>query len=134
MVRFLIIFVALLLLTGIGVSLFGSDWGQGDYWDHHGIFLLAALTFFPRLALLISSIPFGGFFYWLGFFFCPHLLVAVLATINYAASNPVLVTFAWLVALGGESTEKYYIQRKVVRPKGRVIDVEAVEVNRRELS
>ena len=34
-----------------------------------------------------------------------------------AEVNPVLVVIAWLVALGGESTEKCWVQRRASRPE-----------------
>jgi len=83
-----------------------------NFWDHHGIFFLVAITFFPRLTLIFSSVPFGGFFWWLGFFFMPRLLVAILATMTYLDSNPVLVYISWVVALFGEVFEKIGLRKK----------------------
>ena len=56
--------------------------------------------------------PSGGLLWWLGFIFVPRVLVALLATISYWKQNPVLVVIAWLVALGGESTEKSMLGRR----------------------
>ncbi len=84
-----------------------------DFWDHHGIFFLIFITFFPRLTLLFSSVPFGGLFWWFGFVIAPRILVAILATVTYFSSNPVLVIIAWVVALSGESGEKYYVKNRV---------------------
>lgn len=133
MLRFLMIFIFLSVLMSVGVAYLDMPISRENYWDYHGFFLLIFLTFFPRLALLFSSIPFGGFFWWLGFIFVPRYLVAILATVNYWHRNPILVCIAWLVALGGESSEKYFIQRrvKVQRYKhttGDVIDVEAQDI------
>lgn len=134
MIRFFLIFIFLSVLMTLGLSFFDWDLGTGNYWNHHGVLLLVFLSFFPRLALLFSSIPFGGLFWWLGFIFAPHYLVAVLATLNYWHQNPILVSISWLVALGGESTEKYFIKRRVHVRKykytgnGPVIDVDAHEV------
>lgn len=36
----------------------------------------------------------------------PRFLIAYLATVAYWQTNPILVVIAWLVALGGESSEK----------------------------
>src|SRR3989338_8701625 len=113
MLRFLMIFIFLSVLMSVGVAYLDMPISRENYWDYHGFFLLIFLTFFPRLALLFSSIPFGGFFWWLGFIFVPRYLVAILATVNYWHRNPILVCIAWLVALGGESSEKYFIQRRV---------------------
>ena len=110
-----------------------------SYWDKHGIVLLFFLALTPRLALFFSSIPFGGLLWWVGFFFCPRYLIAALATVNYWHSNPFLVAFSWLMALGGETSEKYYIQKRFTthrsspertyqRPSqdGQVIDIEPI--------
>lgn len=133
MLRFIIFFLILVLVNAAAVSLLGLDYGDVSYWQRHGVFLLIFLALFPRLTLLFSSIPFGGLFWWLGFIFAPRYLIALLATVTYWQTNPILVTFAWLVAVGGESTEKYYIRRRVVRyddrSSGPVIDVSARDLN-----
>lgn len=125
MKRFLLIFIALCVFSVL-FSFLGLDLRYENYWQYHGFLLLVFLAFFPRLALLFSSIPFGGLFWWLGFFFFPRYLIAILATVNYWHGNPLLVTLSWFIAIGGESTEKYYIKRKVYRGRNdNVIDVEA---------
>ncbi len=86
-----------------------------DFWDVHGIIFLVFMFFFPRFTLFFSSVPFGGIFWWLGFFFAPRLLVAILATTVYWASNPILVIISWFWALSGESFEKYTVRKRVVR-------------------
>lgn len=81
---------------------------QIDFFTAHpdySALLLLGLALFPRITLLVSSIATGGFFWWLGWLFAPHLLVAILATMTYWDTNPILVVFAWLFALGGSSTE-----------------------------
>jgi hypothetical protein len=118
---FKIVFI-FLALTGAATLLMNhSDirLGNTNFWDEHGIFFLIFITLFPRLTLLFSTVPFGGFFWWLGFIFTPRILVAILATIAYWQQNPILVLISWLVALGGESGEKFYISSKtnVYRPK-----------------
>ncbi len=135
MKNFLITFIGL-CVTSVLLSLLGFDLMHYNYWHEHGFFLLIFLAFFPRLTLLFSSIPFGGIFWWLGFIFCPRYLVALLATVNYWHRNPILVTFAWLIAIGGESTEKYYIRRRVYYyrkdeiAKEDIIDVEAEPIDK----
>ena len=99
--------------TLIAIGVFDVELSKENYWDYHGVWLLICLTFFPRLALLFSSIPFGGIWWWLGLIFCPHYLVAILATIHYWPKNVFLVTVAWCVALSGEVFEKYFIKRTV---------------------
>jgi hypothetical protein len=103
-----------------------------DFWVHHGILFLIFITVFPRLTLLFSGVATGGLLWWLGFVFAPRILVAILATITYGASNPVLVIISWFVALSGESGEKYFMRRRVnyvryrqappTKPSGEVID------------
>lgn len=80
-----------------------------DFWDVHGWIFLIAITFIPRITLLVSVIMFnmvsGGLFWWLGFLVTPHLLVAILATTYYWHTNPVLCVASWFVALAGTGTE-----------------------------
>jgi len=126
----LLTFVSLCVISVV-IGMIGVNLLDHNYWNYHGAFLLVFLTLFPRLTLLFSSIPFGGFFWWLGFVFCPRYLVALLATFNYWNANPFLVTLAWFVVIGGEGTEKYYIRRQVYYSSGNqlrdddVIDVKA---------
>jgi len=108
----IILFLALTGATTILMGAFDVDFGLANYWDVHGAFFLIFIALFPRLTLLFSSIPFGGFFWWLGLIFTPRLLVAVLATISYWNSNWILVIISWVLVLGGESSEKYYIIKK----------------------
>jgi hypothetical protein len=77
-----------------------------NYFERHGLFFLIFLSFFPRLSLLFSSVPFGGIFWWLGFIFCPRILVSSLATVVYGHTNPVLVFLSWVIAIMGEIFEK----------------------------
>jgi hypothetical protein len=71
-----------------------------DFFNDHGIFILICLAIFPRLTLLFASFAFGGWLWWLGWIFTPHLLVAILS-IPYYDSNPVLVIIAWCIAFCG---------------------------------
>ncbi len=100
--------------------------GIENYWDNHGVWFLIFITMFPRLTLLFSSVPFGGFFWWLGFFFAPRILVAILATVSYWEQNPVLVVISWLMAIGGESGEKVVVRNRydVVKRGGNVFEAE----------
>lgn len=86
---------------------------MSNFWDHHGIFFLIFITLFPRLTLLFSSVATGGILWWIGFIFAPRLLVAILATLNYWQTNPILVVASWIVALSGESGEKRFVTRSV---------------------
>lgn len=102
----LAIFFILLVATSVMMDMMNTKFGTVDFFKNHGVFFLIFITIFPRLTLLFSSVAFGGFLWWLGFFFCPRILVASLATVAYFHTNPVLVTIAWIVALGGETLEK----------------------------
>lgn len=108
-------FKVFFVFLGIALSVFllrnefGVAFGTEDFWNHHGLFFLVAIATFPRLTLLFSSVAFGGLFWWAGFFFAPRVLVAGLATLAYWNQNPVLVVISWLVALGGESSEKMVV-------------------------
>lgn len=82
-----------------------------DFFEHHGVITLIFLAIFPRLTLLIASFATGGLLWWLGWIFAPHLLVAFLS-IPYWETNPVLVIFAWLIALGGTSAESRAVRRR----------------------
>lgn len=122
----LAIFVILAAASILAIALLGVELSNENYWNHHGVWLLIFLALFPRLALLFSSIPFGGFFWWLGWIFCPRYLVAILATITYWPTNAFLVTIAWFVALGGEFGEKFVLRRTVRRREihhGNIIDM-----------
>lgn len=106
------IFFLLLVATSVMMDISKTDFGTVDFFAKHGVFFLIFITIFPRLTLLFSSVAFGGFFWWLGFFFCPRILVASLATVAYFHTNPLLVTISWIVALGGETLEKVGIGGK----------------------
>ncbi len=100
------IFFLLLVATSVMMDVSKTDFGTIDFFQKHGLFFLLFITLFPRLTLLFSSVAFGGVFWWLGFIFCPRILVASLATVAYFHTNPVLVVTSWIVALGGETMEK----------------------------
>lgn len=100
------IFFILLVATSVMMDVSKMDFGTVDFFQKHSIFFLLFITLFPRLTLLFSSVASGGFFWWLGFIFCPRILVASLATVSYFHTNPVLVVISWIVALGGETMEK----------------------------
>lgn len=105
--RLIAIFLVLTLVTTIMSDVFQAEFGTINYWQKRGPFFLVFVTFFPRLTLLFSSVVSGGFLWWLGFFFCPRFLVAVLATAAYWNTNPMLVTISWFVAIFGEAIEKW---------------------------
>jgi hypothetical protein len=100
------IFFVLLVATSVMMDVFKTEFGTVDFFSKHHLFFLLFITIFPRLTLLFSSVVTGGFIWWLGFIFCPRVLVASLATVSYFHTNPLLVTISWLVAIGGEVLEK----------------------------
>ncbi len=111
LIKAAIIFLLLIVIHSVLVGYFQLPMGKTDYFTVHGYGLLFAITLFPRLTLLFSSIPFGGIFWWLGFFICPRILVASLATLAYFNTNPLLVVISWMVALSGETWEKNRLQK-----------------------
>jgi len=100
------IFFILLVATSVMMDVFNTEFGTVNFFAKHHIFFLIFITIFPRLTLLFSSVATGGFVWWLGFIFCPRVLVASLATVSYFHTNPILVTLSWLIAIGGEVMEK----------------------------
>lgn len=117
LVKILIIFLLLSLTSSILLKVFHVNFGTINFWDKHGLFFLLFITFFPRLTLFFSSVPFGGLLWWLGFFFCPRLLIAILATLAYWHTNTFLVLCSWFVALSGETSEKYVVHSSYVRTR-----------------
>lgn len=113
--------IIFLAITGASTLLYNYTdvtFGTVDFFTKHGWIFLISIALFPRLTLLVSgllfhSIEFGGFLWWLGFFFAPRILVATLATIAYWQTNQILVILAWLIALGGESSEKIIIRKRM---------------------
>lgn len=129
--------IIFLVLSGISTILYNYTdihFGTIDFFSKHGWIFLFSIALFPRLTLLISgliagSIEFGGFIWWLGFFFAPRILVAALATIAYWQTNPLLVIFAWLIALGGESSEKFVISRRMRNTPHKFSDFEGTTID-----
>lgn len=125
LVRFLVVFALVGVASLVAVQSFGVEFGTSNYWDAHGIGLLIGLALLPRLTLLLSSIATGGLLWWVAWFGAPRMLISVLATITYFESNPTLVVIAWLIALGGESSEKCWLGRRTQAaqvPSARVVE------------
>jgi hypothetical protein len=110
-VKFFLVFFVIAGVTGLLFPQLNIELGHQDYWDKRGVFFLIFMGLFPRLTLLIST-AWGGFLWWLGLIIAPRVLVALMATIAFWNQNPILVTIAWLMAIGGESTEKSFIVRR----------------------
>jgi hypothetical protein len=116
--KIIFIFLAITGATTLLINYTNIEFGHIDYFNKHGWFLLFFLALFPRVTLLFSglllhSIEFGGLLWWGGFFIAPRILVASLATISYWNTNQALVVLAWLIAMGGESSEKIFLKRKM---------------------
>ena len=79
-----------------------------NFWSNHTYIFLLGLSLFPRFTLLFSNIISGSLLFWIGWLFLPRITIAILATIFYSSTNPILVILSWLFALGGESAEKKY--------------------------
>jgi hypothetical protein len=110
--RFIVAFF-IIALGALSLSeFFGVEFGTVSFWKNHGVFFLIFIALFPRLTLLFSSVASGGLVWWLAWIVAPRFLVAVLATHAYAYTNPYLVTFAWLIAFGGESSEKVFVAKR----------------------
>lgn len=124
-VRALITFLAITGAVSLAVHFSEIQFGDVDFWEVHSIWFLIFISFFPRLTLIFSSVPFGGVLWWLGLIFAPRILVATLATVTYWKTNPLLVIISWLIALGGESGEKVMIRRR----SKNYIDADYREVN-----
>jgi len=87
-----------------------------DFWDHHGLLFIVCMFFFPRLTLLFATV-WGSVLWWLGWIFVPRVLAAVLATVMYWESNPLLVILAWVWALCLEPAEKGGVKKSVSRKR-----------------
>jgi hypothetical protein len=131
--KIIIIFLAITGATTLLINYTNIEFGHIDYFTKHGWFFLVFLAFFPRFTLLFSglllnSVEFGGLLWWGGFFLTPRILVATLATISYWNTNQVLVILAWLIALGGESSEKIFIKRNI-RPQAKYNDYQGTTID-----
>lgn len=105
----------LLLLTSCStqtVSLVGQD-----FFFNHTLWQLAGWLCFPRMMFWFFSVITGGFWFWLGVFLVPRIMVAFWATVYYWDSNPVLCLIAWVSALFGEILEKKVKVTYKGRPK-----------------
>lgn len=117
-IKILFIFLAITGASTLLINYTNVEFKNVDFFVKHGWFFLFSITLFPRLTLLVSgllvgSIEFGGILWWIGFFIAPRILVAILATVSYWNTNQFLVVMSWLIALGGESSEKFVITRRM---------------------
>ncbi len=72
---------------------------MSSFWETHTIWFVIAMHFFPRLTMLFATTFGGGILYWLGWLLAPRLTVAVIATILYLETDPVIValTVCWCI-------------------------------------
>jgi hypothetical protein len=138
--RFLLVFLSITGACAILMPLVDMPFGTVNFWQVHGPLFLVFIAIFPRLTLLLSSVPIGGLLWWISWLFAPRLLSAVLATVAYWNTNKILVTISWLFVLGGESLEKLWfgrvtqrrwMRRVIHHPNGRRTEVIDVEHTRR---
>lgn len=76
-----------------------------NFWELHGLLFIAAMFFFPRLALIFLT-AWGGLFWRTGLIIAPRLSIALIATVLYLSTNPILVCLTWIWAIVGELLEK----------------------------
>lgn len=117
-IKILFIFLAITGASTLLLNYTNVEFKNIDFFVKHGWFFLFSIALFPRLTLLVSglifsTIEFGGILWWVGFFIAPRILVATLATISYWHTNQFLVVLSWLIALGGESSEKFVISKRM---------------------
>lgn len=90
-----------------------------EFWQAHGtsmgIWFIVGMFFFPRLTMLFAVLTPFGWLAWLGWFFAPYLTAAIFATTMYWDTNPFLCVFAWLVAIGGTSSETKVVSTKTTK-------------------
>lgn len=81
-----------------------ADTSAIPFFDVHGFWFFVGLVLAPRITLLVSSLFFNlvtaGTFWWIAWFISPRFLVAGMASAYYWDTNPVLVVFAWIAAVG----------------------------------
>jgi hypothetical protein len=106
---YLIIFTLMFFLSGCSTDVITSK-GE-DFFTHHSIWQLLGWVFFPRIMFWFFSVITGGFWFWVGVFFVPRIMVAFWATTYYWNTNPIICVIAWVVALSGEGTEKSTVTR-----------------------
>lgn len=88
---------------------------ETDFFTNHDWAWLQLLmwTFFPRLSFWFMSAITGGFWFWVGVLFVPHIMAAFWATTMYWDTNPILCIIAWMIALGGTSGETKVAASKI---------------------
>ena len=78
---------------------------QIDFWQNHGWLFLLGCVFFPRITTLFFTTMTFGVWHILGWIFCPHFMVAFIATGLYWHTDPILCVIAWILAFNGTGVE-----------------------------
>ena len=84
-----------------------------SFWENWnllgGLVLCFLCATFPRIAMIVACLA-GGLGVSLagvmGWIFIPRISIAIIATVNYFDTNPILCIVAWIILLGGEGAEK----------------------------
>jgi hypothetical protein len=84
-----------------------------NFWDIHGIWFIFFMFLFPRLTMLFTGIfmAFMSPLFFIGWLIVPRLTVAILASMIYFETNPVLCVLAWFWAFSGEFKEKTVVYK-----------------------
>ena len=99
-----------------------------NFWSNHTYIFLLGLSLFPRFTLLFSNIS-GSLLFWIGWLFLPRVMIAILATLFYSTTNPILVILSWISAFSGESAEKKFSYKysKKMKNKIKQTDYEVID-------
>ncbi len=79
----------------------------------HYLWALFGFTCFPRITFWFFSLITGGFWFWIGVLFFPHIMVAFWATTYYWDTNPILCVIAWMIAFSGSCAEGRVVKSRV---------------------
>lgn len=102
--KYLFLIISLFLLASCSTNT--VTYGNDSFWTNHSIIQLIGWVLFPRIMFWFFSAITGGFFFWVGVFLVPRIMVAFWATTYYWDSNPILCLFTWFYAFAGEGVEK----------------------------
>jgi len=99
-----------------------------NFFTNHTMGYLIILSIFPRFGLLFCGIQ-GTIFFWIGWLFLPRVMIAILATLFYSTTNPILVILSWISAFSGESAEKKFSYKysKKMKNKIKQTDYEVID-------
>jgi len=78
-----------------------------DFWELHGIWFIIFLAIFPRITMVVTGIfsAFLGPLFFFGWLLFPRITIAILASMIYFDTNPVLCVLSWFWAFGGTRVE-----------------------------